>query len=93
MMKQDEKIASKFLFCVDSRCQLWLGQCKKAKDRSEVDDSVLCVADLFNDIQFNRFLVCLLLTFKLIQNAKGDGSDGKRKEEEEPEVGKNRHKS
>ena len=37
----DEQFAAKFLFAVDTRNQLWLKECKSAKNRDKVDDSII----------------------------------------------------
>ena len=51
----DKKFAAKFLYTFDIRIQRWLRECRRAKDRSEVDDSSLNLHELVNDVLNARF--------------------------------------
>eukprot|EP00957_Ditylum_brightwellii_P194203 14790481-Ditylum_brightwellii.AAC.1 len=44
----DEEIATTFLYCVDTKVQRFLPQCKLASDQSEVSDSTLNFSFVLN---------------------------------------------
>jgi hypothetical protein len=51
----DKLYASKILYAIDTRTQRWLRECKIAKERSTVDDSIVDFRDLTNDVLNGRF--------------------------------------
>jgi len=44
----DEEFPAKFLLAVDTRNQFWLNDCKLAKNRDEVEDSIIDLQPLVN---------------------------------------------
>jgi len=60
----DEQFAAKFLFTVDTRNQLWLKDCKSAKNRDEVDDSIIDFRSLISQVNFGSFHMSLPPTSK-----------------------------
>ena len=61
----DEEFASKFLLAVDTRFQMWLKQCRIARIRSDVDDSIIDFAHLVSQVLFGSFHITLPPTFKM----------------------------
>jgi len=61
----DEQFAAKFLFAVDTRNQLWLKDCKSAKNRDEVDDSIIDFRSLVSQVNFGSFHMSLPPTFQM----------------------------
>ena len=61
----DEEFASKFLLAVDTRFQMWLKQCRIARIRSDVDDSIIDFAHLVSQVFFGSFHITLPPTFKM----------------------------
>ena len=60
----DDQYAAKVLLAIDTRVQRWLSECKIAKERSSVDDSIVNFKDLINDILNSRFAVDLPNVFR-----------------------------
>ena len=60
-----EQFAAKFLFVVDTRNQLWLKDCKSAKNRDEVDDSTIDFRSLMSQVNFGSFHMSLPPTFQM----------------------------
>jgi hypothetical protein len=60
-----EQFAAKFLFAVDTRNQLWLKDCKSAKNRDEVDDSTIDFRSLMSQVNFGSFHMSLPPTFQM----------------------------
>jgi len=61
----DEQFAAKFLFVVDTRNQLWLKDCKSAKNRDEVDNSIIDFRFLMSQVYFGSFHMSLPPTFQM----------------------------
>ena len=62
----DEQFAAKFLFAVDTRNQLWLKECKSAKNnRDEVDDSIIDFCSLISQVVLGSFHILLPPTFQM----------------------------
>ena len=70
----DKSFAAQVVYAVDTKIQRWLGECKTARDRSEVNDKIVDFNILVNDILDNRFTVCLLLAFKHTNNVETNSS-------------------
>jgi len=60
----DKSFATQVVYAVDTKMQRWLGECKIARDRSEVNDDIVDFNIIVNDILDNRFSVPLPLAFK-----------------------------
>ena len=61
----DELYAAKILYAIDTRAQRWLGECKDAKERANIDDSIVDFKDLSNDILNGRFMMQLPKVFMI----------------------------
>ena len=61
----DKQFAAKFLFAVDTRNQLWLKNCKSAKNRNEVDDLIIDFCSLMSQVNFGSFHMSLPPTFQM----------------------------
>ncbi len=61
----DEQFAAKFLFAVDTRNQLWLKYCKSAKNRNEVDDSIIDFRSLISQVNCGSFHMSFPPTFQM----------------------------
>ena len=48
----DEEFPAKFLLAVDTRFQIWLSDCKLAKNCDKVDDSIIHFRPLANQVIF-----------------------------------------
>ena len=48
----DEEFPAKFLLAVDTRNQIWLNDCKLAKNRDEVDNLIIDFRPLVNQVIF-----------------------------------------
>eukprot|EP00957_Ditylum_brightwellii_P179808 13697093-Ditylum_brightwellii.AAC.1 len=46
----DEMFPAKILYAVDTRLQRWMVECRKAQDRSEVDDRIIEFCDIVDDM-------------------------------------------
>ena len=49
--------AAKVMYAIDIRFQRWLGECKRARDRCEVDNRIIDLREILNDISNSRFFV------------------------------------
>lgn len=76
MMANNSTLAAEICYAVDIRVQLWLGACKMARDRSEVNDRLVNFEDIINDIVSRRFRMPLPQTFKSFKSL-ADGSANK----------------
>ena len=45
------------MYVIDIRFQRWLGECKRARDRCEVDNRIIDLREILNDISNSRFFV------------------------------------
>jgi len=62
----DEQFTAKFLYVVDTRNQLWLKECKSAKNnRDEVDDSIIDFCSLISQVVLGSFHILLPPTFQM----------------------------
>ena len=61
----DEQFYSKFLFAVDSRFQIWLKDCRNAKNRNEVNDNTIDFSPIISQILYGCFNYNLPPTFKM----------------------------
>jgi len=61
----DEEFPAKFLLAVDTRFQIWLTDCKLAKNSDEVDDSIIDFRPLVNQVIFGSFHIFLPPTFSM----------------------------
>ena len=61
----DEEFPAKFLFAVDTRFQIWLNDCKSAKFRNKVDDSIIGFRPIINQVIFSSFNMNLPPTFSM----------------------------
>ena len=67
---EDSLLPTNICLALCSKVQRWLGQCKIAKDRSEVNDNIVNFDNIFEDIWENCFTVNLPSVFKIIVNRK-----------------------
>ena len=70
----DKSFAAQVVYAVDTKIQRWLGECKTARDRSEVNDEIVDFNIVVNDILDNRFTVILPLAFKHTENVETSSS-------------------
>jgi len=63
---EDKLFATKILYAIDTRNQRWLGQCKEARDRADVDDRIINFDDILNPILNCQFNVSLPPVFALV---------------------------
>ena len=75
MMEANKDLAAQFLFAIDIKIQRWLGQCKHAKDRSEVDDRLVDFKDLMDEVLDQKFSRVLPPSFSQPQPSLEDGTD------------------
>jgi hypothetical protein len=91
----DVEFASKFLFALDNHFQIWLKQCRIARNRCKVDNSIINFSHLVSQVLFSSFHITLPPTFKMKSPSKesatpagtkkansnnsGGGDKGKRK--------------
>jgi hypothetical protein len=61
----DEQFAAKFLFAVDTKNQLWLKECKSAKNRDKVDDSIIDFCSLISQVVLSSFHILLPPIFQM----------------------------
>ena len=61
----DEQFYSKFLFAVDQRFQIWLRQCRTARNRNEVNDNSINFSPIVSQVLFECFQYNLPPTFKM----------------------------
>jgi len=61
----NEEFPAKFLLAVDTRFQIWLTDCKLAKNRDEVDDSIIDFRPHVNEVIFGSFHMILPPTFSM----------------------------
>ena len=73
-MVLDEEFASKFLYAVDTRVQYWLQECRKARERYEVNDRILDFDDLIRDVLFNRSIGELPPSFTSVQRVEANAA-------------------
>ncbi len=59
----DKEFPAKFLLAVDTRFQIWLNDCKSAKNRDKVDNSIIDFRPLINQVIFGSFHMTLPPTF------------------------------
>ena len=83
----DEEFPAKFLLAVDTRIQIWLNDCTLAKNRDEVDDSIIDFQPLVNQVIFGSFHMILPPTFSMkspkVTTMSGPIDGGKRREADE----------
>jgi hypothetical protein len=61
----DKEFASKFLLVVDTHFQMWLKQCRIAKNRSDINNSIIDFAHLVSQVLFGSFHITLPPNFKM----------------------------
>ena len=61
------------MYAIDIRYQRWLNECKRARDRCEVDDRIIDLSEIGNDICNSRFAVELPPSFTRPNDPKDDG--------------------
>jgi hypothetical protein len=61
----NEEFPAKFLLAVDTRVQIWLNDCKLAKNRDIVDDSIIHFRPLVNQVIFGSSHMILPPTFSM----------------------------
>ncbi len=87
----DKEFPAKFLLAVNTRFQIWLNDCKSAKNRDEVDDSIIDFWPLINQVIFGSFHMILPPTFSMKSpnntTVTGPGGGGKRREANEDKRG------
>jgi hypothetical protein len=78
----NEEFPAKFLPAADLRFQIWLKECKSAKNLNKVDDTIINFAPLVNQVIFGSFHMELPPTFKMKSQeeppALGPGGGGRR---------------
>jgi hypothetical protein len=87
----DEEFPAKFLLGVNTRFQIWLNDCKSAKNRDEVDDSIINFQPLVNQVIFGSFHMILPPTFSMKSpndtTVTGPGGGGKCREADKDKHG------
>jgi hypothetical protein len=61
----DKEFPAIFLLAVDLRLQIWLKECKSAKDQNKVYNTIINFASLVNQVIFGSFHMDLPPTFKM----------------------------
>ena len=72
---EEETFASKFVFAVDKRMQLWFESISQAKVRSDVNDSPLNFSKLVDSIRYGNFVQSLPITFSKSNDSKKRPAD------------------
>jgi hypothetical protein len=92
----DEEFPVKFLLAIDRRIQIWLNDCKLAKNRDEVDDSIIDFQPFVNQVIFGSFHMILPPTFSMkstkLTTTAGPIDGGKRREADEDKCDKKKGK-
>jgi len=92
----DEEFPAKFLLAVDTRFQIWLTDCKLAKNRDEVDNLIIDFRPLANQVIFGSFHMILPPTFSMkspkATKTSGPEDTGKRRDADEDKHDKKRGK-
>ena len=91
----DKEFASKFLLAVDTYFQMWLKQCRIAKNRSNINDSIINFAHLVCQVLFGSFHITLPPTFKMkapINNSASNNDMKKNDGHDDGKEGKGRKK-
>ncbi len=87
----DEEFPAEFLLAVDTRFQIWLNDCKSAKNHDKVDDSIIDFWPLINQVIFSSFHMILSPTFSMKSpndtTVTGPGGGGKRRKADEDKRG------
>ena len=65
---KDSLLPTKIFLALCSKVQIWLGQCKIAKDRSKLNDNIVNFDNILEDLWDNCFTVNLPSVFKIIFN-------------------------
>ena len=79
-MAGEKDLASKICYAVDIRLQRWLTQCKRARDRADVNDSILNFGGIIEDILNNKSICNLPATFFRLEKEVTSTSDGGREQ-------------
>ena len=66
---EDNLYASKILYGMDTRIQRWLGKCKYAEDRAEVDDRIIDFRDIIEPMLNCQFDIKLPPVFTMTSNS------------------------
>ncbi len=61
----DEQFYSKFLFAIKSRFQIWLKQCRNAKNCNKVNKNTINFMPVVSQVLFGSFHINLLSTFQM----------------------------
>jgi hypothetical protein len=92
----DKEFPAKFLLAVDTRNQIWLNNCKLAKHRDEVDDSIIDFRPLVNQVIFGSFHMVFPPTFSMkspkASKTSGPEDTGKRRDADDDKRDKKRGK-
>ena len=92
----NKEFPAKFLLAVDTRNQIWLINCKLAKHRDEVDDSIIDFRPLVNQVIFGSFHMVLPPTFSMkspkASKTSGPEDTGKRRDADDDKRDKKRGK-
>lgn len=72
----DPLFASKLLFAFDNRFQRWMVECKRARDRSEVNDRIINFSDIIDDVLNRRFVLQLPPSFREFNPTDSDAEAG-----------------
>ncbi len=87
----DKEFPAKFLLAVDTRFQIWLNDCKSAKNRDEVDVLIIDFRPLINQVIFGSFHMILPPTFSMKSpnntTVTGPGGGGKCRKANEDKCG------
>ena len=90
------RIPRKFLLEGDTRFQIWLTDCKLAKNRDEVDDLIIDFRPLVNQVIFGSFHMILPPTFSMkspkATKTSGPEDTGKRRDADKDKRDKKRGK-
>ena len=75
----DEKFIAKFLFMVDDRVYQWLKQCCRVESVSETNLQLMDFAQLFFDIQSNRFFCSLPSNIMKLSSNENENKNSKKR--------------
>ena len=81
-IESEKSFPAQILYAIDCRIQRFLVECKRADDRSDVDDRIIDLREITNDVVNNRFYTSLPSAFQVTNpdtNTSSNSSSPKRK--------------
>ena len=86
LMETDNLLAAKIMFSVDSRIQRFLMQCKRCRDRGDVNDSLVDFTGLSEDCLNQAFNITLPPAFQFLGAEKPDPNDKENKRKRKGDI-------